>query len=215
MHKVLLKIKIKIVEVISKIVNYLYERICRLRLKNKKFSIICSNCIGGVIYHRLNMEFLSPTINLWLRQYDFVKMILNLDTYMKYDLKFIETSYSFPVALLGDIKIHFNHSKNKEEAKYEWNKRKSRILWDDIFIILYDRDNLTKEQILSLRNIRCKNLIVLSENCNYQDIDYVYHIKRTNKNRENEQVFLDKDIFGIRTFEKQWDFVKWLNKKEK
>ncbi|MEE0856404.1 MAG: DUF1919 domain-containing protein [Ruminococcus sp.] len=27
--------------------------------------MISSNCAGGVIYHRLNKQFLSPTINLF------------------------------------------------------------------------------------------------------------------------------------------------------
>ena len=36
-------------------------------------SIICSNCIGGEIYHDLGMKFYSPTINLWMSESDFLK----------------------------------------------------------------------------------------------------------------------------------------------
>ena len=46
--------------------NKFYERTLRTKLKNKDFSIICSNCIGGIIYNRLGQKFLSPTINLWM-----------------------------------------------------------------------------------------------------------------------------------------------------
>ena len=37
--------------------------------------------------------------------------------------------------------------------------------------------------------------------------------KSMSKGRPNSDSFLDKDIFGIRTFEKKWDYVKWLNQK--
>ena len=34
------------------------------RLKNKNFTLITNNCTGGVIYNRLGLKFLSPTIKL-------------------------------------------------------------------------------------------------------------------------------------------------------
>lgn len=36
----------------------------RLKLCIENFSIISSNCVGGVITHELGKRFLSPTINL-------------------------------------------------------------------------------------------------------------------------------------------------------
>lgn len=53
------------------------------QLKNRDFSIIAPNCIGGVIYHRLGMQFLSPTINLCIpdkKQY--VRFAANLRHYL-------------------------------------------------------------------------------------------------------------------------------------
>lgn len=198
---------------IGNLVEALFSYRCQKRIKNHNFTILCSNCIGGIIYHRLNMEFFSPTINLWIRQYDFIKFLKKPKWYLNQKLQFIETKYSFPVATLGDIKIHFNHSKDSEVAEKDWNRRKERIYWDNLYIILYDRDNLSREQILSLKDIKCKRLIVLSERDTYCDISYVHKINRSHKGRANEQVFLDKDWFGITTFEKQFDFVAWLNDK--
>lgn len=192
-------------------VGKLFSHVCQRRLKNKNFTILCSNCIGGIIYHHLNMEFLSPTVNLWIRQYDFVKFIKRPKWYLAQPLQFIETKYSFPVAMLGDIKIHFNHSTSSAEAANDWNRRKERINWDNLYVILYDRDNLSREQVLSLKDVECKRLIMLSERDDYCDLNYVHKINRSNKGRSDEQVFLDKDWFGIRTFEKQFDFVAWLN----
>lgn len=47
MKTVLYKIKNKLQNVISRSCNILYEKIMRKRLKNKEFSIVCPNCIGG------------------------------------------------------------------------------------------------------------------------------------------------------------------------
>lgn len=199
---VLRKIKRIFFGIASRAVNKAFEFICRIRLKNDNFTILCSNCIGGLIYHRLGKEFLSPTINLWIRQYDFIKLIHNLDEYMAKELVFVPSEYNHPVAMLDDVKIHFNHSKTEDEARSGWERRKKRMVHDNLYIVMYDRDNLSREQILSLRDVKCKKLIVLTETDNYPDLDYVYHIDRTNKGRDNEQVFLDMDCFELRTFEK-------------
>lgn len=130
---------------------------------------------------------------------------------MEKELVFVPSEYNHPVAILDDVKIHFNHSKTEDEARNDWERRRKRIVHDNLYVVMYDRDNLSREQILSLRGVKCKKLIVLTETDNYPDLEYVYHINRTNKGRDNEQVFLDKDCFELRTFEKQWDFVKWLN----
>lgn len=73
----------------------------RNKLKNSDFTILCSNCVGGCIYHRLGKEFLSPTINLYFEQPDFVQFLLHLDYYCDEELLFIESDRSYPVATLG------------------------------------------------------------------------------------------------------------------
>lgn len=47
----------------------------RRRLSNKNFTILSTNCIGGVMYHNLNLKFLSPTINLWISPHDYIKIL--------------------------------------------------------------------------------------------------------------------------------------------
>lgn len=199
----------KTLVILYKFCNFVYEFYMRKRLKNKDFSIICSNCIGGVIYHRLGKKFLSPTINLWLSQNDFIKMVLNLREYMNKDLIFVLTENAFPVAMLGDVKIYFNHYSNEEEAKISWEKRKKRINYDNLYLIMYDRDGITREDILKLEEVSYKGKIVLSEK-DYPDIEYVKKIKPSG--RPGGEQFMDKDIWGLRTFEKQFDYVKWLNR---
>lgn len=194
----------------SKIKNKRFEKQLRSSLKNDNFSIICSNCIGGIIYSRLGKKFLSPTINLWINQKDFLKLIQNLKSYMDKELVFVDDEkYDYPVGLLGDIKIYFNHSENEDNAKADWEKRRTRINYDNLYIIMYDRDGITIDDIHLLKDVDCKNIIILTDK-EYPNIDYAKTIN-PNLNAEFGYQFLDIDKYEIRTFEKQWDFVDWLN----
>lgn len=204
-----MKLVSRIQPYVQKVFNYFYEKNLQRRIKNDGFTILCSNCMGGVIYHRLNKQFLSPTINLWMHQSDFLKFVKNLEGYIEKELEFVKTEYDYPVGKLGDIKIYFNHSKTQSEARANWNRRKERIQYDNLYIIMYDRDGITKDDILSLNDVVCKNKIVFSDK-QYKDIDYVMTIKPTSKLLGNQ--YLDKNWLGIRSFEKHFDFVSWLNR---
>lgn len=193
-----------------KIYEKRWENSVRKKLTNKDFSIICSNCIGGIIYHRLGLRFLSPTINLWMYQYDYLKFVLDLKKYIDMDLTFIETQYSYPVAKLGDITLHFNHYKSNQDAKSSWDKRKKRINYDNLFLIMYDKDGLTKEDLKKLENIKCKGKIVIS-NTDYPDLNYVIKIKANMNNLEKRYRLNINKWTGKRKFEEKFDYVKWLN----
>ena len=53
----------------------------RKRLKNHSFSLISSNCIGGILYHDVGEQFRTPTINLIIPQ--FVTFAENLRYYLQ------------------------------------------------------------------------------------------------------------------------------------
>ena len=93
----------------------------RVRLKNRNFTILCSNCIGGIIYHRLGQEFRSPTVNMWLHQQDFLKLAENIQEYMQAELIFQEGT-DYPTAKLNDITLYFNHSNSEKYARADWNR---------------------------------------------------------------------------------------------
>ena len=187
-----------------------YENRLRSKLKNNNFSIICSNCIGGIIYHRLGLKFLSPTINLWMWQYDYLKFVLDLERYLSLELEFIESEYNYPVAKLGDITIYFNHYKTEKEAEESWNKRKQRINYDNLFLIMYDKDGLTEKDLEKLKDIKCKGKLVISNN-KYKNLDYVINIPADMNNPETRYRLNKNKLTGIRKFEKYFDYINWLN----
>lgn len=123
----------------------------RKRLKNENVSILCNNCVGAVIAHDLKLPFRSPFVNLWLYPKDFIKFCERIDHYLELELIFTpsnEYGVNYPVALLGDIKIFFQHYHSEAEAKECWNKRKKRIDHDNIRCILVERDGCTSEDLL-------------------------------------------------------------------
>lgn len=102
--------------------------------------------IGGVIYHSLGKEFLSPTINLFMSQKDFIKFIQNLDYYINLELKEGKiTNVSYPIGKCGDLIIHFVHYKSFNDAKIKWDRRKVRINYEKIFLINTDQDDYSEK----------------------------------------------------------------------
>lgn len=198
------------------IIDKIVSRHFRKRLKNKEFTILCSNCIGGVIYHRLGSKFYSPTVNMFFSQPDFVDFCVHLEYYLSQKLCFIYSDAGYPIAELrgnGDIptiRLNFNHSKSNEEAEKKWDERKERIRRDNLYIILYMLDGLTVEKAKELENVKCNNKVLLTSR-HLPDISWSYYIK-PNERQKYASSYLGKDIFGVRYFEKKFDFVSFLNK---
>ena len=80
---------------------------------------------------------------------------------MGYDLKFTtEEGIEYPVGLLKDIKIYFQHYKTEEEAKAKWNERAKRMDYDKLFILFTDRDGCTEQDIVEFDNLPYKNKVI-------------------------------------------------------
>ena len=193
---------------VAAVVKRCYDWHVRENLKNKDFSLFCPTCLGGMIYHRLGVQSRSPTVNLWMYQRDFLKMAMDLRRYMETELVFFEHECGYPTARLIDITIFFNHSKTKEDARRDWNRRRERINYDNLFFIFYEDGGITEEDILNLESISCRNKLVLSDK-KHPGIKYVKTIKPSKRKYGNR--YIDKDWLGFTTFEKHFDYVGWLN----
>lgn len=124
---------------------------CRGRLNEraKTASIISMNCTGGILSHDLGLEFLSPTVNMFMRAEDFVKFCENLKHYLSIDHFVVCTDKSiiedrtYPIAYLDDLTLFLVHYSTIEQAEKKWNERKKRINWDNIVILNTDREGMT------------------------------------------------------------------------
>lgn len=203
-------IKEAVIEVCHKIFLPPYEKKMRRRLKNHDFTFLASNCTAGIIYHRLGMKFLSPTINMFIWQDDFLKFVLDLPHYLGCELQFIETEEPYPVAMLDDIKLYFNHYKTAEEAREKWEDRKKRMHMDNLYILMCDRDGITEDDMRKLEQVDCKNKVVLTAKP-HPDIDFAFQLPEY-ANEDYVGYYLGKNAITDKTVvEKHFDFVKWLN----
>lgn len=201
-----------LVNQIRKIYDRLYEMHLANRLHIERFSIISSNCIGGVIYHRLHKYFLSPTINLYIKNDDFIKFATNLEYYISLPLVFEDTEYAFPVARLDDIYIYFNHYHSADEARNKWEERKKRIDYSNLYFIAYERDGVTEDDIRLLGKLNCANLVVFSE-CSHPDIPYVITYKPSKAGFNGSMSMNRSRLLRKWSFENNFDYVRWLNER--
>lgn len=114
-----------------------------VNLKRQNFSIIANNCCGGIISHQLGLQQLSPFVNMYLLDDDYIKLLQNFNEYMRYDPVYLEQKEgsdgnSFPVCKIEntDIKLFFNHCSTFEEAKSNWERRKQRINYQNLFLLM-------------------------------------------------------------------------------
>ena len=115
----------KPIDIIRKYKEKNYCNSLRCKLKNDNFTIICNNCVGGIIYHNLGKRFLSPTINLSIRGEDYLNFCKNIEYYSKCDMINVSTTeFNYPVGKIvsenskyPNIKIYFMHSNTFKEAK--------------------------------------------------------------------------------------------------
>ena len=183
----------------------------RLNLKNSDFTIISSNCLGGVISHELGLKFMSPTVNLFIEPSSFVKFCKNLTYYFEQPLVEKEWSSYYPIALCNDIEIHGLHYRNFSELKDKWNERKRRVNFDNIFIFMIERDGCTYEDILEFDKLPYKNKVVFVSK-EMPEIKSAIHIPKANEIINGKiQV---KDLLAYRSTlvgKRDIDYIKFLN----
>jgi len=183
----------------------------RKRLIDDNFSIISSNCNGGVILHDLGLRFNSPFVNLWISPKDFIKLLNNLDEYLSYKLLPLQkTELNYPVGILGDIIIHFQHYSSFSEAKEKWEQRLKRIVRNNIFIMFTDRDGCTYEDLLLFDKLDYPNKVVFV--CRpYKDIKSSFYIRGFEREKSVGVLTEYRNSNLGRRYIDDFDYVRWFN----
>lgn len=189
----------------------LYKEIKRLRLKNRKPTIIASNCIGTFIYYDMKMKYQSPTINLSFDMNDFIRFLENLEWYLQQPvIPYEDERFDFPCGMIGDVEIRFNHYKTIEEAVSKWEKRKQRIDWSNLFIMAIDGYNCTYDTIRRFDALPYKNKVIFTHKP-YPEFASAYHLKGFEDLKEVYRPTDFKNQFFIRRYIDQFDYVSFLN----
>ena len=190
-----------------------YFNSCRKKNKNTDFSLFSPNCFAGIIYHRLGLEFKSPTINmLFPIKKQYLKFVSNLKYYMEFPLVFIEDKhYNCPVGMVGDVKIVFNHDTNTDTILSNWERRKKRINYNNIYLMFDDLADAEYTDLFLFSKIDCKGKVIITAK-EYPGLDNVITISKYEKRGEMQAYLLDKNSWtGKNAADNDFDFVKWLN----
>ncbi len=189
----------------------------RKSLKNKDFSVISSNCNGGVICSDLGVPFNSPFVNMFIKADDFVKLCSDLRTYMDSDLVFVKENdpiygeVSYPTAYLRDVKIYFMHYADEAEARLSWYRRKKRINWDNLFLMFTDRSGCTQKNLEDFDRLPYKNKVVFTH-IPHPEIKSAFYIKGY---EEEDKVGVlsafENEKLPVKRVYEQFDLVGWLN----
>lgn len=173
----------------------------KTRIKSRNFTVISNNCWAGKVYQYLDMPYLSPTVGLYFFADDYIRFLKNLKHYMSLDLKFIgykDSKHSdvlvehnqteIPIGVLDDVEIIFLHYKTEEEAYEKWNRRKSRINWDNLYIKFSKMNQCTEKHIKEFSELPFEKKILLGTRKNPK---YRCEVFWNGKTDLNGQILLD------------------------
>ena len=190
------------------LMNFLKRQ--KIRLVNKDFTIICNNCIAGVLLKDLGQKLNTPTVNLYFFAQDYLKFLENLEYYLAQEISFsYKSCYSsglmtYPVGKIDDVEIQFLHYNTIQEASEKWNERKIRIKWDNLYVIGSDRDNSSLEIQNRFLSLPFKNKVFFSSR-RHSSNEVIYFKEYRNRNQVGDLI---KDGYG---WYFHFDTIEWLN----
>lgn len=197
-------------------------------------TLITEACYGGYIYNQLGMQFFSPFINTRISENDYLKLINNVSYYLNQNLQVgndiqkteeMQTKIGediswgkmgYPIAMLGDLKLHAIHAKDLKSYMDEWERRRQRINWDNIWILMIIENEEILEKFKAIkyekkigiyyRETDCKQIIALNEWGNFSSrlkfghdfLSYVHH------QIWDEKTFRSIDLFKMLSGEREF-----------
>lgn len=210
-------ILIKIVRLLDKI----YCVVARTRLKNHNFTIISNDCWGGGVYEDLQLQYKTPIVGLFFYAPCYIDFLENFNHLIHLQLLFIdeskykeandyrfENNHYYPIAKLKEVEVHFLHYKSVQEALSNWNRRKARINYNNLFFKFSDSSLCTHELIE-----RFDKLPVSENNKVMFAAKKMNTVKSVVFLRQYKRKISIGDIYNNRwAYRKNFDVVKWLNK---
>ena len=204
----------KIRSAINKVQRIFINRRLKSRLQNHGMTVISANCVGAFILHDLNEPFNSPFVNLYLSPNDFVRYLQNIEFYQRQSLTFIQSEKPYPVAKLADLKVHFMHYRNSQEAQQKWLARSARMNLDNLFIMMTDKDDaqgIAYEDLAAFDQLPFKNKVVFTRKP-YPEFKSAFYIKGFEKQNQVGDLFTFSGWNGVKYYD-QFDYVTWFNGK--
>lgn len=183
------KLLLRILGVIKRITLKYKIRESTKGLDLSNISIISQNCIGGILYHDTNSQFLSPTINCYMMAEDFITFVNDIEYYTKLPLKMHWENC--PVGVIDNIKVYFLHYDTCKDAKEKWIERSKRINYDHILVLCTDKDKFNDDCYSKWKKIGYSKLLFTS-NENYIENSLYF---KSNMFKETQNIIDSRSIY--------------------
>lgn len=191
----------------------LYFFIAKIGLKKNDFSIISNNCIAGCVLHDFNIRFDTPTINLFIPFPDYIKFLTKIRYYVNCDFIDRTNDSPYPIGLLGgEIAVHFLHYKTFDEGVKAWKRRAKRIHWDNLYIVLVEKDGCTEKDLETFDKLPFANKIALTH-VKYKKLNNAHHIKGFEKENELGNIMQFNCLW--RKHYDNFNWIRFINNKMK
>lgn len=184
----------------------------RRRLRTKKVRIVSSMCAGGILYHDLGLQFLSPTINMTIEPFGL--FCENLERYLSVPIDAWQShthpTGGYPVLEYFDVTLKGVHYYTTEEMKEAWSRRVKRFWNEDapIVVIASDAQIKTDEDIERFHRLPYKKVCFTNKKIPYDEFIY---IPGYDDQPYVGDILRYTDVWGTRVFEKYLDCVKWID----
>lgn len=153
--------------------KYLDKNLHKLKVSN--FTVVSSNCWGGILYQDLGLNYQTPFVNQYMHTPCFLKLVKQFPEYMKLELtvsttsKYFSAPTSYPVGHLGDVEIHFIHYSLQDNVIGKWNERKARINFDKLLFVLCERDQCTPADLKAFDLLPVNKLMFTAKKYNLKN----------------------------------------------
>ena len=180
-------------------------------------SLITNNCHGAVIYNEKRWEYASPTISTQILPSDFVKFCSRLAEYLaeplreykdlsEYHQRELERFYgdelkAWPIGIIGDVMVIFQHEPDFVTAADKWNRRKERVDYDSLAYMLDVLDESYAEDIQAFLDLKLPHSVVITQGFSYPGACR-YDVP------ENNESF--GWTFGRKVIEDNFSIAEWL-----
>ena len=186
------------------------------QLNNANFSVLSNNCAGPLYLHDIHQPFLSPTVNCYILPKDYLKMLSNLEYYMSLDIRMApnESGKGWQRGYVDDIPVTFLHIKYPDEPREKWNIRRKRVNYDNLYIMMTERDGCTYEDLLEFDKLPFKNKVVYTIR-EYPEIKSAFYLKGCvdSKTGQLGYAYEYPHWWSLSRYMEQFDLIRWFNGK--
>lgn len=188
----------------------------RKRLKNHTPTIISDDCFASLAYHNLGLEFRSPTIMVGFSKEGFWDFVENLEGFLSVEPKEVrDESSTCPkgeITYEGKrILLEFAHLKSFDTAKQNWERRKQRVDFSNIYIV-QTIIRATEDDIRHFDSLPYKNKMLITRENLTGSPNVVTHPILAKSNYQYGEILHYKTKLSDHRHMDELDYVAFLNR---